>query len=113
MGSWGGVICDGAPARSSFLPREVPELLGAVSLDQSAGLLGQFVIQMDPAERVDAREFARDAQPVGDPQGLYSLFHVVVDLSVLGRGDRPLREEQLGLGVCGTAEVLSDDFAQT
>src|SRR5207302_10170976 len=97
---------------STFLPSEVPELLRPVSLDQATGLLGQFVVEMDPPDRVHAREFARYAQPVGDPQRLDPLFDVVVELKVGSGGDRPLGEEQLGFGVAGTAEVLVDEFAQ-
>jgi hypothetical protein len=68
---------------------------------------------VDPADRVDARQASSDPQRVGDPLGLDERFHVEIELEVdLGR-DRPLGDEQLGIGIARPSQIASDQLAQT
>src|ERR1035437_2883753 len=79
---------------STALPSEVAGLLRAVGFDQAAEGLRWFVVEVDPADRIDAREFVGDAQPVGDPARLDRLFDVEVELFIDFGGHRPLGDEE-------------------
>src|SRR5580704_18073996 len=81
------ITWSGAPARrhlwrSTPLPGRVAGLLCTIGFDQTPIGLGWFVIEMDPADRVDAWQALSDTQPVGDPLGLKQGFNIEVELEV-------------------------------
>src|ERR1035437_3078467 len=95
---------------STVLPREVARLLGAVSFDQPPGAQRRFVVEMDPPDRIDARQALSYAQRVGDPLGLNEGFHVEIELEVHRGGDRPLGDEQLGMGIARPSQIAIDQL---
>jgi hypothetical protein len=69
-----------ARLRSTGLPGRVAGLLRAVGFEQAAVGLRRFVIEVDPADRLDAGQALSDTQPVGDPLGLKQGFHEEIEL---------------------------------
>ena len=66
---------------------------------------GRLVVQVDPADDVDARPAARDPQAGGDPFRLHRRVDVEVELIVDRRGDRPLGDEQPRVAVARPAQI--------
>ncbi len=109
----GPAAADATPqVRSTGLPGRVAGLLRAVGFDQASIGDGWFVVEVYPADRVDARQPAGYAQPGGDPPSLDEGVREVCELFVGLGGDRPLRQEKLGMRIAAPADVAVDQLGQ-